>query len=253
MEMMSENLAEMLTSYKTPEAEEMETVVETKKEEVVTPVVETVNVVNPANIIPFTEWIEKNNANLGVSSIAKVKISVSDVDSATSLGFKAPNLKGEKDEAGTVKKDLFFVKDINTFNVLDLPMFHLKFYKSDLFRIIHQYSETVFIKEYSIKTGSALTFCTPVDNHLIPYAKMKVKKGSKVISVPLPDIKKITDKMNGTGDIEALQLLYKQSIKVKDKLTSLKEITTWILKRYEDAIDVSHQLQIDGVLIDQVK
>jgi hypothetical protein len=248
----------MLTSYKSEsndvdEEDVIETMAETKEE---TPVVveEVVNVVNPANIIAFTEWIEKNNAVLtSTSDIARVKIAVADVDPASSIGFKAPNLKGEKDEAGKVKKDLFFIKDINIFNVLDLPLFHLKFYKSDLFRIIHQYSETVFIKEYSIKTGSALTFCTPIDNHLIPYAKMKVKKGSKVISVPLPDVNKITEKMNGIGDIESLILMYKQSLKFKDKLTSLKEITTWILKRYEDAIDVSHQIQIDGVLIEQVK
>ena len=58
--------------------------------------------------------------------------------------------------------------------------------------------------------------------------------------------------MNGTGDVEGLQLMYKQSIKYKDKLTSMKEIADWILKRYEEAIDVNHQIQIDGVLISQV-
>lgn len=271
---MTENLAEMLTSYKRSLDDEEEKVPITTSEEegdkgemmedptdvkipvetVAEVVAEEAPIENCVNIIPFTDWIEKNNASLGTTSgITKVKIAVADVDASTSIGFKAPNLKGEKDAEGNIKKDLFFVKDINNFNVLDLPMFHLKIYKGDLFRIIHQYSDTIFIKEYSIKTGSVLVFCTPIDNHLIPYAKMKLKKGDKAISAIEPNLEVINEKMNGTGDIEALQLLYKQSIKVKDKLTNMKEIADWILKRYEDAIDVNHQMQIDGVIINQVQ
>jgi hypothetical protein len=249
----------MLSSYKKDDETEEnnkagENMVDPTESKVEAAVVkEETPVLNPVNIISFTEWVEKNNSSLGsTSDITRVKISVSDVDSATSIGFKAPNLKGDKDEAGKIKKELYFIKEVSNFSALDLPMFHLKLYKGDLFRIIHQYNERIFIKEYSIKTGSVLVFCTPIDNHLIPYLKTRVKKGDKVISAIEPDIKKITEKMNGTGDVEGLQLMYKQSIKYKDKLTSMKEIADWILKRYEEAIDVNHQIQIDGVLISQV-
>jgi hypothetical protein len=258
--MNNENLAEMLSNFVEPtkEEEKKEMVNEnTENSEVVaTPSDETEKDSTNTNIqiIPFTKWIEKNNVNLGPSSdVTKVKISVSDVDAAASIGFKAPNLKGEKDEEGKIKKDLFFVKEISNINVLDLPVYHIKFYKGDLFRIIHQYSPEIFIKEYCSKSGSILVFCTPVENYLIPYSRMKTKRKATEIAVEIPDLNKINEKMSGNGDIEGLQLMYKQSINAKDKLTSMKEIASWLLKRYESAIDVNHQLQIDGVLISQFK
>ena len=125
--MMTENLAEMLSSYKKSSDDETEDVKETMAEETTTDptdvkipieaaVIEdpTESIINPVNIIPFTEWVEKNNTNLGpTSDITRVKIAVTDVDASTSIGFKAPNLKGEKDADDKIKKDLFFIKDIN--------------------------------------------------------------------------------------------------------------------------------------------
>lgn len=258
--MNNENLAEMLSNFVEPakdeEKKEMVNENTENNESVVAPTDEPEKAPENTNIqiISFTKWIEKNNANLGPSSdVTKVKISVSDVDAAASIGFKAPNLKGEKDEDGKIKKDLFFVKEIASINVLDLPVYHIKFYKGDLFRIIHQYSPEIFIKEYCSKSGSILVFCTPVNNYLIPYARIKTKRKATEIAAEIPDLNKINEKMTGTGDIEGLQLMYKQSINAKDKLTSMDEIVSWLLKRYESAIDVNHQLQIDGVLISQFK
>jgi hypothetical protein len=249
---MNENLADMLNNYKkeeeSPAAEVKESIIEEQPVKKETPTVEQKTV----NMIPFTNWIDKNNDLLGpTSDVTRVKIAVSDVDADKSVGFKAPNLKGEKDDKGKLKKELFFIKEINNINVLDLPVFNLKFFKGDIFRIIHEYNSTIYIKEYSTKLGSVLVFCTPMENYLVPYFKTKVKSKSSVIKIVEPDINKITEKLNGNGDLEALQLLYKQSIKVKDSLTNMKTILEWMLKRYAEAVDVNHQIQIDSVLISQ--
>ena len=249
---MNENLVDMLdTAVKEESTKVPEPIVEVP---VVAsaPVTQVTPEQRSVNMIPFTTWIENNNALLGpTSDVAKVKIAVSDVDADKSVGFKAPNLKGEKDEEGKIKKELFFIKEINTINVLDLPVFNLKFFKGDIFRIIHEYNAQIYIKEYSTKLGSVLVFCTPVGTHLIPYYKVKVKSKDVSIKIVEPNIDVITEKLKGLGDLEALQLLYKQSIKNKVNLTSMNAIVEWMLKRYSEAVDVNHQIQIDSVLISQ--
>ena len=248
---MNENLVDMINEAKKEEKPPEPVVAKVKPPE---PVVESpvVSEQKTVSMISFTNWIEKNNNLLGpTSDVAKVKIAVSDVDADKSVGFKAPNLKGEKDEEGKIKKELFFIKEINTINVLDLPVFNLKFFKGDIFRIIHEYNAQIYIKEYSTKLGSVLVFCTPVGTHLIPYYKVKVKSKDVSIKIVEPNIDVITEKLKGLGDLEALQLLYKQSIKNKVNLTSMNAIVEWMLKRYSEAVDVNHQIQIDSVLISQ--
>ena len=249
---MNENLVDMINEAKKEEKTPEPVVeVEVKPQE---PVVESpvASEQKTVSMISFTNWIEKNNNLLGpTSDVAKVKIAVSDVEADKSVGFKAPNLKGEKDETGKIKKDLFFIKEINTINVLDLPVYNLKFFKGDIFRIIHEYNPQIYIKEYSTKNGSTLVFCTPIDNHLIPYFRIKVKSKDLNIKIVEPNIPELTEKLKGNGDLEALQLLYKQSIQVKDQLTTMKAIVEWMLKRYADVIDVNHQILIDSVLIAQ--
>jgi hypothetical protein len=247
---MVENLVEMINSYKKDEKEPEPEIKEKQPE----PVKEEQSVSSEqktVSMISFTNWIEKNNSLLGpTSDVMKIKIAVSDVDT-DNVGFKAPSLKGEKDETGKIKKDLFFIKEINTINVLDLPLYNIKFFKGDIFRIIHEYNSQIYIKEYSTKNGSTLVFCTPINSNLIPYYRVKVKSKDLNIKIVEPNIPSLTEKLNGTGDLEALQLLYKQSSKVKSELTSMKAIVEWMLKRYVDAIDVNHQILIDSVLIAQ--
>jgi len=246
---MTENLADMLQEYKKKKLEEPE-IEESKIDEQKSNL--TIPNQTSVNMISFINWIDKNNNLLAsTSDVVKLEIKVKEAVVGKSVGFKAPNLKGEKDERGFLKKDLFFIKEIDTINVLDLPVYNLKFFKRDIFRIIHEYSPQIYIKEYSVKMGSVLVFCTPSGPHLIPYFKTKVKNKDQSIKIVEPNIPVINEKLKGTGDIEALQLLYRQAIKNKENLKCMEDIVTWLLGRYAEAIDINHQIQIDTVLISQ--
>jgi len=53
--------------------------------------------------------------------------------------------------------------------------------------------------------------------------------------------------------LEALQLLYKQSAKSVDEMTTNQSVVDWLLERQDDVTDINHHLQIDNVLIDILK
>lgn len=254
--MVGENLVEMLnTASRSLEEDEETAATPEVQAEPVEEAAEATEATssNVVKLVLFADWVEANNALLPTTSdITKVKISITDVDSSNSIGFKAPNVKGDMEEE-KVKKDLFIVKNVADIKVLDLPLHHFKFFKEDLFRIIYKFSDEIYIKTYSIKTGPVVIFCTPVGENLLPYAKLKLKKKDESINIIEPDVAAITEKANGKTKLEDLQILYKQSVKFKDKLENMKDTIEWILKRYYDAIDVNHQIQIDGVLISLLK
>jgi len=201
-------------------------------------------------LTPLVNWVAtyvedlKNNCN-----VTLVQFAVSDVDSTNQVGFKGPNLKGLLDQDGNVKKEIFLIKDANEIKVIDLGVSEIQFFKNELFKIIHPISNNVYIKEYSTKTGPIIYFCVNIDGNLIPYYRNRMKRKDEDGIFIEPNLDTIKEKLDGPIDLEALQLLYKQSIKVKDKLTDMKTTIDWLLKRQKSAIDINHQILIDSVIL----
>ena len=61
--------------------------------------------------------------------------------------------------------------------------------------------------------------------------------------------KDIKERLKEEVDVEAIQLLYKQAVKVKDEFTTKEKTLDWFLKKQLEVVDINHLLKIDHVLI----
>jgi len=135
--------------------------------------------------------------------------------------------------------------------VLNLTPISMDVYNNG-FKIVYQY-EDMFIKTYGVRTGLICTLCSQVGGKLIPYAVVRVKKKDEELQIPETQPAVTAEKLAATADLEALQLLYKQSAKSVDEMTTNQSVVDWLLERQDDVTDINHHLQIDNVLIDILK
>lgn len=199
------------------------------------------------NIINFYDWWEMfNNKNM-ISDISRVNQEVSQTNVKDTIIFKVP-----KGKENTDQKELVVFYNPSNRPILCIPPVSMKVFKNDTFEVLHVYNDKFFIKSYGVKTGLILVFCVSVDGNIIPYKKEKIKKNITSIKIPssIETIEnKIKNSLNEPVDIEAIQLLYKQSVKFKDEFTTKQSSLNWFLKRQNEVVDINHLLKIDSVLI----
>lgn len=157
------------------------------------------------------------------------------------------------------KKDLFLIKDCKHIIVPDVPVIDLTIFKNNTMKFISELlledHPNIFIKSYILGSGIINYFCVSINDILIPYDHLTVKRSKKDFIVPIKfkgDITKadaLFEVLNKTPDFEAIELMYKQFGKVKDKLTTKIDIITWLTKRQEESIDINHHLIIDKLLL----
>ena len=113
----------------------------------------------------------------------------------------------------------------------------------------------IYMKSYILGSGIINYFCVSVNDILIPYDHLTVKRSKSDFVVPVKykgDISKaqsLFDILNKIPDFEAIELMYKQFGKVKDKLTTKFDIIGWLIKRQDESIDINHHLIIDKLLL----
>ncbi|MFX1340838.1 MAG: hypothetical protein ACFFDK_19665, partial [Promethearchaeota archaeon] len=88
---------------------------------------------------------------------------------------------------------------------------------------------------------------------LVPYSIIKVKKKDTELEIPSEYPTLTDEKLSANADLESLQLLYKQSVKIVDTLSTNQSIIDWLTDRQGSVTDINHHLQIDSVLIDMLK
>lgn len=248
--MMSENLNDMVNALNNktgetttlPIVEKIEEVKEERQEKSdVESKEENKNLINITN---FHDWFLANSNN--ITGVSRVRVEVSNINSADSFMFKVP--KGKTSELE--EKELISFYNPKARPILNLPQIYLKVFKNDTFVVLHQYNEEAFIKSYGVKTGLIIVFCKNVNGMVLPLQKIKIKKGVENIELPeLPEVKDLETKLKENVDVEALQLLYKQSIKFKDEFTTKEKTLEWFLKKQNEIIDINHLIKIDSVLI----
>ena len=158
---------------------------------------------------------------------------------------------GETDEEGNDKRVLRVFDNSDEIPVLNMPPVSMDIYNNG-FKIVYQYSDTIFIKAYGVRTGMICSFCTYLDGNLIPFAITRTKKKDTEMLIPEAQPTVTPDKLAATADLEALQLMYKQSSKATD-LTTNKSVIDWLIERQASVTDINHHLQIDNVIIDILK
>ena len=225
-------------------ATETETKVEETKEE------ETKDIT--VNLTDLFTWIE--NHLPGLESHSKVKLQVAGVDEDTVI-IKCPKIGTE----GTSKKDLFLIKDCKHIIVPDVPVVDLTIFKNNTMKFISELliedHPNIYMKSYILGSGIINYFCVSINDILIPYDHLTVKRSKKDFVVPVKykgDISKadsLFEVLNKAPDFEAIELMYKQFGKVKDKLTTKLDIIGWLIKRQDESIDINHHLIIDKLLL----
>jgi len=216
------------------------------------PVEEQIEVVeerNIINIISLFDWFNLNSEKF--DNINQVKVSIRGVDPSKTLIMAVKDGTGEKDEEGNDKRDLRVFENADTHPVLNLEGLDMQIYNNG-FRILYEH-DGIFIKCYGIRTGLIATFCNKVEGVLIPYNITRVKKRDTELEIHPSDIESTTQKLQQNADIEALQLLYKQSVKSLDQFTTNGSVVAWLTIKQNEVTDINHHLQIDNVIIDILK
>ncbi len=204
------------------------------------------NVDNTIDVIMLSEWFEENNENL--DRVNRLKIQVRGVQSDERLLCSVLDPKGEIDEDNHPVRHLELIKDANVFPVLDMPGYDMDVYGNG-FQIMYSYHEDIVLKCYGIKTGLIVVFCIPINNQLIPYKRIKLKKRDTNIDVVIPNRQYITSNILSNLDLEGLQIQYKQVQKELDQITDKQSAVTWLLGKQAGIRDINHLLQIDDILI----
>jgi hypothetical protein len=243
---MNENLSQMVKETPTDEAvvfSEADLDLPTEEEEVTHEEVQD----NTISIIPLSDWFEQNCDQF--DNINQVKVAIRGVDPTKTLIMAVKDPSSEQDSEGNDKRNLRVFENADVHPVLNLPALSMDIYNNG-FRIIYEYENNIFIKCYGVRTGLITVFCNNIDGKMIPYATTRVKKKDDVIEVATKDVAEISAKLLANADLEALQLLYKQSAKALDEFTTNQDVVNWLLERQAEVTDINHHLQIDGALID---
>lgn len=223
----------------TPEAPSAEEVVEVVEE-------------SQRNVIPIstlTTWFEVNSDIL--DNINQVKVAIRGVDSDKTLIMAVKGIDGEEANDGNDKRNIRVFDNSDTIPVLDLPPISMNIYNNG-FKIIYQHGN-VFIKTYGVRTGLICILCSEVGGKLIPYTVIRVKKKDEELEIPDIEPTVTDEKLAADANLESLQLLYKQSMKSIDDLTTNQSVVDWLIERQESVTDINHHLQIDNVLIELLK
>ncbi len=203
-----------------------------------------------ANVIGITSlstWFEQN-CDL-FDNINQVKVAIRGVDTEKTLIMAVKDHAGEKDGEGHDMRNLRVFENADVHPVLNLVASSMDVYNNG-FRITYVYENNIFLKCYGVRTGLISVFCNNIDGKMIPYATTRVKKKDTELEVVTRDPAEVTAKLLANADLEALQLLYKQSGKSIEEFITNQDVVNWLLERQAEVTDINHHLQIDGVLID---
>jgi len=201
---------------------------------------------NEIGVIMLSEWFETNNSNF--TRVNRLKIQVQGVKPDSRLLCSVLDPKGGIDEDNHAIRNLELIKDANVFPVLDLPGYDMDVYGNG-FLIMYSYGEDIVLKCYGIKTGLIIVFCVHINNQLIPYNRIKLKKRDNNINVLQPNREYIIANILAPLDMEGFQIQYKQVLKELDQITDKQSAITWLLGKQTSVRDINHLLQIDDIIM----
>lgn len=195
-------------------------------------------------IAPLNGWFELNSATF--TNVNRVQVEIRGVSSSNTLIMAILDGQGEVD--GNPSRDLQVFKNADIQPVLNLPASAMEIYNNG-FRLISQYQDDIVVKSYGVRTGLICVFCNTIAGAFVPYQVVKVKRKDEVVEVVRNDVAAVTAKLAQAADLEALQLLYKQSSKAVSEMTTNQSVVDWLLARQIEVTDINHHLQIDNVII----
>jgi len=239
---MNENLAQMLKEETPDDANQPEqNTIELEEESQLPPPDE-----NPiVEIVPFSEWFERHNSRF--ENINQVKVAIRGVDSGNTIIITVPDSKNEKDDSGNFKRKVRIFEDADQIPIINLTPSSMDIYNNG-FRIVYNFNEELAIKCYGVKTGLIVVLCNIINDQMIPYEIIKVKKKDKDLEIKTIDVNDVNQKLLQPADKENIQILYKQVTKFISGINTKQDAVSWLLTRQNEVMDVNHHLQIDEVI-----
>jgi len=201
-------------------------------------------------VIMLSEWIDENVENL--EKINKPKAQLQGVSMTEQLFCTVIDPTGRVNKDNQPVRYMALINNANTFPVLDIPGYDMDIYGNG-FQLMYSFNENIVLKCYGIKTGLIIIFCCPINNQLIPYKRVKLKKKDAKIVVSHPNKEYITSSILAQLDLEGLQIQYKQVQKELDQITDKQSAITWLLGKQAGIRDINHLLQIDDILMWLIK
>ena len=221
-----------------PEETEAAEATEATEEVVAAPEIESIA------IGPLNGWFTANAASF--TNVNRVQVEIRGVDSDKTLIMAV--LDGQDEINGNPSRDLQVFKNADIQPVLNIPATDMQIYNNG-FQLISPYQDDIVIKSYGVRTGLICVFCNQIAGQLIPYEVVMVKRKDEYVEVPRMDSGGTITKLAQAADLEALQLLYKQSSKAVAEMTTIQTAVDWLLERQSEVTDINHHLQIDNVII----
>lgn len=172
---------------------------------------------------------------------------ISGVDTNEYLMVSIDDPDGVELTPGTRKRSLKLWDDPQIQAVLNIEPSDIQIYKTS-FKVIYPIDENTLIKMYAVKNGLIAMFCHPLNDGLLPYAKVVAKKKDDYIEIQTHDIELYRQQLDQPVNMETLHLLYKQSAKA-DNFTTKAQAINWLLSRQDNITDINHHLQIDEVIM----
>jgi len=197
-------------------------------------------------VIVLSEWIDDNINNL--PKINKPKAQLQGVPENEQLFCTVLDPKNAINKDGHAVRFMALINNANTFPVLNIPGYDMDVYGNG-FQIMYSISSDIVLKCYGIKTGLIVIYCVSINNQLIPYKKVKLKKKDTVIIISNPNRQYISENILAQLDLEGFQIQYKQVQKELDQITDKQSAITWLLNKQKGIRDINHLLQIDDIII----
>lgn len=246
-----ENLAEMVKNedVKIEENENLEIVNPKKEEDIEAENVNENIEIEPENIIklvPFNSWFQKNSSTF--NNIHQVRVSSLGIDPNKIIVVKILDPKGGEDEKGNPKQKLQIFEDVDVVKVLDLDALNMKVFNNG-YQINYNYTDEIFIKSYGVKTGLIVIFCNNINEKLIPYEIVTLKRDAEILKECSNNSEDIIKTLEENVNLESVQLLYKQIEKFTEDMTTKNDVVEWLVNRQNEITDINHLLQIDKVIM----
>lgn len=253
---MNENLAEMVKdTISTPtqphlvDVKDLSDEIKPNEEDIVIDESKDENVIQVTNLL---EWF--NNNTIEFDNLKPVNVKIQDGD-PNNLILSVQNFEGKKNSDGNISRVVCGFENAHKISMLNLQATAINIFKNNNFRVLHSTNiEDVYIKCYSVNNGLISIFCTYHNDLLIPYVIKRIKRKEKTIDIIKNENQtSIASKLDQNADLEALQLLYKQSSRVIENFSTNKDVIEWLLDRQKEIFDINHLLQIDNLIIDILK
>jgi len=203
-----------------------------------------------ANTVPITTlglWFEQYREM--IPNVHQVGGQIRGVASGKYLIVSVDDPNGQELEAGIVERSLNLFDNANIQPVIDMQPSDMRVYNNNTFRIIYTLSEDAVVKMYGVKTGLIAMFSYAIDGGILPYEKVVAKKRATELEIPQGNIEVYRQNLNNPIDLEALQLLYRQSAKANTTFTTVRDAVNWLLARQDNITDINHHLEIDRVIM----